>query len=91
MDGAALPVEREIAREATAARQSAEWGMRALQSSFPRLRDRLMYESRGERRLILLSIVYLFNYRTANVGLNQLLTVYMPWLDEDAGTLFSEL
>lgn len=47
------------ARQATSARQAAEWGMRALQGAFPRLNDRLTYEERGERKAILLSIVLL--------------------------------
>lgn len=81
-------MDYEMSVQATAARQSAEWGMRAVQSSFPRLLDRIVYEERGERRLVLLSIVYLFNFRTSTVGLNQLLSVYMPWLDRDAEALF---
>ena len=76
-----------MAREATALRQSAEWGMRALQGAFPRLSDRLEYEERGERRLILLSTTYLFNYRTAKVGLNEILSVYMPFLSTEAQEL----
>ena len=57
--------------------------MRALQGSFPRLKDRMIYEERGERRLWLEMIVYLFNYRARRVGLNQILNVYMPacWKD----------
>ena len=36
--------EEFVANEqATAMRQSAEWGMRALQASFPRIKDRFMY------------------------------------------------
>ena len=37
----------EIARDATLMRQSAEWGMRAFQSSFPRIKDRISIEYRG--------------------------------------------
>ena len=80
--------EHEAVRQATSARQAAEWGMHALQASFPRLKVRMLYEERGERRLILLTIVYLFNYRTAIVGLNQILGVFMPWLDCDSRVLF---
>jgi hypothetical protein len=36
-------------RDAVKLRQSAEWGMRSFQSSFPRLHDRIRYEERGER------------------------------------------
>lgn len=80
-----------IESQATSARQSAEWGMRALQSSFPRLKDRLIFEVRGERRLILVSSVLLFNFRTSVVGLNQLLHVYMPHLSPEANSLFPNL
>lgn len=48
-------------RDATSAHQSAEWGMRALQSSFLRFKDMIIYEERGERCLLLLSLVYKFN------------------------------
>jgi hypothetical protein len=40
---------RSIARDATSMRQSAEWGMRAFQSSMPRIKDRMKFEERGER------------------------------------------
>ena len=66
------------ARQATSARQAAEWGMRAVQGSFPRVKDRMIYEQRGERKVILQMIMLLFNYRTRLVGLNQILTTYMP-------------
>jgi hypothetical protein len=32
-------------------RQSAEWGMRAFQSSMPRIKDRMKFEERGERKV----------------------------------------
>jgi hypothetical protein len=54
--------------------------MRGLQASFPRLKDRLDYEEKGERQLILELIVYLYNYRASLVGLSQIQSVYMPWL-----------
>jgi len=73
-----------LEREATSARQAAEWGMRALQSAFPRCKDRMVYEERGERRLILLSYVLVFNFRTSLVGLNQLLHTYTPHLSPEA-------
>jgi hypothetical protein len=70
----------QIQRQATAVRQMSEWGMRALQASFPRLKDRMLYEEKGERRLIMNLIVFLYNYRASVVGLNQIQSVYMPWL-----------
>ena len=71
-------------REATSMRQSSEWGMRALQSSFPRLKDRMIYEEMGERKIILKMMVLLFNLRSRRVGINQILNTYMPALELDA-------
>ena len=39
-----------INSEATSMRQSAEWGMGLLRSSFPRMRDRLRFDDLGERK-----------------------------------------
>ena len=73
-----------VANEATSLRQTAEWGMRALQGSFPRLKERFVYEERGERRIMLDMITRLFNLRGRRVGINQIRSVYMPWLDNSA-------
>ena len=59
-------------------RQSAEWGMRAIQSSFPRLKDTLPYEEHGERRLIFSSLFLIYNLWACLVGLNQLQNEYFP-------------
>jgi hypothetical protein len=48
-------------REATSMRQCAEWGMRAVQLSFPRLKDTMTYEEHGERRIIFDCLFLLFN------------------------------
>jgi DDE superfamily endonuclease len=74
----------EIQKQATSVRQLSEWGMRALQASFPRLKDRMIYEEKGERRLIMNMIVYLYNYRASVVGLNQIQSSFMPWLERSA-------
>ena len=58
--------------EATSMRQSAEWGMRAVQSSFPRLKGRLLYEDKGERGMILHSTFLLYNLQTRLIGINQI-------------------
>ena len=58
-------------------RQSAEWGMRAFQASFPRIKDRILYEEKGERKIILKLLVYLFNYRANHVGINQIKNTYL--------------
>ena len=37
-----------LGQQATSCRQAPEWGMRGLQGSFPRLKDRIIYEENGE-------------------------------------------
>ena len=76
-------------RQAASAGQASEWGMRALQSSFPRLKDRILYEQRGERKLILLSIVKIFSLRSRLVGFNQILSSYMPHMSIEANQILS--
>ena len=71
-------------------RQSAEWGMRMIQSSFPRLKDRIIYEEEGERRVILKFLVFIYNIRARRVGINQILNTYMPNLEKDAIEHFYE-
>jgi DDE superfamily endonuclease len=72
-------------QQATSLRQAAEWGMRAIQSSFPRLRDRIFYEESGVERRVFLSLVpLLYNFRLHYVGLNQLRNTYMPHLSADS-------
>ena len=65
-------------KQATSMRQAAEWGMRAIQSAFPRLRDRIRFEEHGERRIFLALVPLLYNFRLAKVGLNQLQNTYVP-------------
>ena len=67
--------------EATSMRQSAEWGMRALQASFPRLKDRFIYEENGERRIMMKMCLLLYNLRARRVGINQIRSTYLPALD----------
>jgi hypothetical protein len=64
-------------------RQATEWGMRALKSSFPRLKDRFVYEENGERKLMQMMMIYLY-LRARKVGINQIRNVYMPALNVDA-------
>ena len=73
-----------LGQQATSCRQAAEWGMRGLQGSFPRLKDRIIYEENGERAIILKFITLLYNYRVRSVGINQILNHYMPLLSKDA-------
>ena len=76
--------EIRIALQATSLRQAAEWGMRAIQSAFPRLKDVLRFEEKGERRIILQLVPLLYNMRLELVGLNQLRNVYAPTLSKDS-------
>ena len=61
----------------TSLRQSSEWGMRALQGSFPRCKKRLPGNCKMRRR-VLESIVLIHNFRTDLVGSNQISTVFDP-------------
>ena len=81
--------EREVMTDATSLRQAAEWGMRAIQSSMPRLKDRFPYEEEEkafrERELILLVVPKLYNFRLEFVGLNQIRSTYIKSWETDAG------
>jgi hypothetical protein len=66
-----------IFRDATSVRQMAEWGMKGFKGSFPRLKDRLQYEERGERKIILFLFVLLYNFRASTVGQNQIQSTFM--------------
>jgi hypothetical protein len=75
-------------REATAMRQSAEWGMRAIQSSFPRLKDRFIYEEFGEQKIILKMMILLYNVRARLVGISQIKNMYLPALNVNANATY---
>jgi DDE superfamily endonuclease len=77
--------EEELSRllEATSLRQASEWGMRAIQSAFPRLKDSIRYEEKGERRRILRLVPLLYNLRLELVGLNQIRNTYVPEWSKD--------
>lgn len=62
--------------EALSLRQSAEWGMRALQGAFGRLKACWPYEEKDERFWGLTLIAYLYNYSANNMDLNQVRRVY---------------
>ena len=83
--------EALIFKEATSLRQSAEWGMHALQSAFPRITERVRYEESGFRSLILTAMSLLYNFRCDRVGLNQIRTVYAPLLNKDPSKVFFEM
>ncbi len=79
---------QSIARDATSMRQSAEWGMRAFQSSMPRIKDRMKFEERGERKVTLTVMILLFNLRARMVGINQSQSFYVGALYRDANVEF---
>lgn len=47
--------------DATSMLHSAEWGVKAVQSSFPRLKDTLVYEENGEQKINFTSLFFLYN------------------------------
>ncbi|KZT56611.1 hypothetical protein CALCODRAFT_435526 [Calocera cornea HHB12733] len=59
-------------------RQSAEWGMRAIQGSFGRLRLPLDANDAPTRRTLLETVFRLHQIRVRLVGINQLRNVYEP-------------
>jgi hypothetical protein len=65
----------------TSLRQSSEWGMRALQASFARLKTKLTSD-KEKRQLIIYAIALLHNFRTRHVGLNQISTVFNPHYEQ---------
>ncbi len=68
-----------LRRQATKLRQSAEWGMRALQGSFPRVKDRFIFNHYPrDRQLFLYLIPLLYNFRTNFNGMNQLQSTFYP-------------
>ena len=64
-------------RAATSVRQLSEHGMRMIQGQFPRLKDPMLYEEFGERRVILNLMVLLYNYQTNMTGINEILNSFM--------------
>ncbi len=53
--------------------------MRAIQGSFPRLKDRLLFsENMADRKVFLNLIPMLLKFRTRSVGLNQLTSTFYP-------------
>ncbi len=44
--------------------------MRGCQSSLPHLKEKIIYEDRGEQKIMLNLMVLLYNFRVAKVGQN---------------------
>ncbi|EDQ98024.1 uncharacterized protein LACBIDRAFT_316314 [Laccaria bicolor S238N-H82] len=96
-DGTRLPAD-PVARKAAMAfdrqllsyRQTAEWGMRAVQGSFGRLRVPLEINFEARRGDLLETVVRLYQIRTRLVGINQIRSVYMPiWRENEQEQLWS--
>ena len=64
--------------------------MRAFQGSFPWIKDRFVYEERGERKAVLLCMVLLYNLRSRLVGINKILHTYVPHLSVEANHFLLE-
>jgi hypothetical protein len=67
-------------RQATSARQTADWGMLTMQASFPRVKDRFVYKEKGERWIVLKMFVMLYNIQARMVEINQIQNTYMRHL-----------
>lgn len=77
-----------VKRAVTSMQQSAEWWMRAVQLSFPRLKDTMIYEEHEERRIICNCLFHLYNWRAWLMEINLIVNVYLPALDHDANVQF---
>ena len=72
-------LQTTIRRQATSLRQSAEWGMRAIQGSFPRLKDKILFsQTIADRNVFLHLIPMLLNFRTRRLGLSQIMSTFYP-------------
>jgi hypothetical protein len=81
-----LTAEQQV--ELGALRQQCEWGMRAFQASFPRVKSTFCWEELGIRKLMLTNTAHLLNLRTRLVGLNQIRSYWLEhlrshWMNED--------
>eukprot|EP00536_Pseudo-nitzschia_multiseries_P017335 jgi/Psemu1/50459/gm1.50459_g len=54
-----------------------EWGTQQIQGGFPRIKDSMLLEETGDRKIILKLLVCLYNFQTARVGINTILNTYM--------------
>ena len=70
-----------INSNATSVRQLSEWGMRIIQSSYPRLKEPLSYEEDGDRMIVLKLMVNLYNFQAEMIGQNQIFNSYIESQD----------
>jgi hypothetical protein len=76
-------------KQATSVRQTAEWGMGSLKSSFPRLMDTFLHETHGERKVIMKMMILLYNLRARIVGINQIRNFFNRELADDTDNLLA--
>ena len=50
--------------------------MRMIGGSFPILKDPLRYEEIGERKVVLSLMVYLYNFQTSQIDINQIMSSF---------------
>jgi hypothetical protein len=65
-------------------RQAAEWGMHAIQSSFPRLKDTFVDEDTGEHQILMKMVCLVYNLRARTVRINQIKNMFMIHLNVNA-------
>lgn len=77
--GSAAEIEEHMVfnRQLLSYRQTAEWGMRAIQGAFGRLRIPLDITNQEARSDLIEICLRLHNLRAVRVGINQIRTVYM--------------
>ena len=51
--------------------------MRMIQGQIPRIKDPIQYKEKGEHKIILRLFIHLYNFQTAQVGINTILNYYM--------------
>ncbi len=51
--------------------------MQEFQSSLPRIKDRMKFETHGEQKVTLTMMILLYNLQAQTVGINQLLSFYV--------------
>ena len=77
-------------RQLLSYRQTAEWGMRAIQGSFGRLRVPLPINYTKARGDLLETVVRLYNLRSRTIGYNQIRSVYEPiWREGEQEELWN--
>ena len=80
-----------INRDATSVRQLSEWGMRMIQSKFPRVcYDKIPCEEDGQRKITLHLMVLLYNFTTSKMGMNQILNTFLPRYSKDSNYWLNE-